>query len=81
MGAFTIFDPSKTDSMNKLLIRIAAILVHAAANFLLITWLTNFDISGSWLAVGGFIILLAILLLLFIKHILSFIYFLKKQPK
>lgn len=61
--------------------RAGAILLHAAANFLLITWLTNFDITGSWLTLAGFIVLLALLLLLFIKHILSFIYFLKTYLK
>jgi hypothetical protein len=67
--------------MNILLMRVVAILLHAVANFLLVTWLTNFDISGSWLAAGGFVVLLAILLFLFIKHILSFIYFLKTKSK
>jgi hypothetical protein len=67
--------------MNKLLIRVVAILLHAVANFLLVTYLTNFDITGSWVGIAGFIIVLGILLVLFIMHILSFIYFIKTKTK
>lgn len=67
--------------MDKLYLRVAALVLHAAGNFLLITWLTNFDISGSWLATAGFIALLAALLSLFIWHILSFLFYLKNKIK
>jgi hypothetical protein len=67
--------------MNKLLIRAGALVLHAAANFFLVTYLTNFDITGSWLAIAGFIIVMGVLLVLFIKHILSFLYFVKTKPK
>ncbi|MBC7950106.1 MAG: hypothetical protein H7Y42_19640 [Chitinophagaceae bacterium] len=67
--------------MNTLLIRIGALLLHALANFFLLTYLTDYDLTGSWLAIGGFVILLVVLLVLFIKHILSFVYFLKTKTK
>lgn len=67
--------------MDNLLLRVVALLLHIVANFLLITWLTDFDITGSWLATGGFICLLAILLVLFIWHILKFLLFIKNKIK
>lgn len=67
--------------MNKLLIRTGALLLHAAANIFLVTYLTNFDITGSWLAIAGFVIVMGVLLVLFIKHLLSFLYFIKTKTK
>ena len=67
--------------MNPLLLRTAAILLHAVANFLLITTLYNYDLTGSWLKFIGFIILVLFLLFLFIKHLLSYIYFIKTKTK
>ncbi|MBL7744445.1 MAG: hypothetical protein JNN00_13305 [Chitinophagaceae bacterium] len=67
--------------MDKLFWRVTALALHASANFLLITWLTDFDISGSWLATAGFIVLLAILLGLFTWHILSFLFYFKNKIK
>lgn len=40
--------------MNNLFLRSAAILLHAAANFLLVTWLISVDISSRWLYFIGF---------------------------
>ncbi|MEO7922333.1 MAG: hypothetical protein ABIR30_01515 [Chitinophagaceae bacterium] len=67
--------------MNPLLLRTFAILIHAVANFILVTWLLNYDISGSWLYFVGFIAICLLLLFLFIKHLLSYIYFIKTNTK
>ena len=67
--------------MNTFFFRTGAILLHAVLNVILVTWITNFDITGSWLAVIGFMILLFLLLVLFLKHILSFITYIKTKTK
>ncbi|HKO79267.1 MAG TPA: hypothetical protein VJU78_02690, partial [Chitinophagaceae bacterium] len=62
-------------------IRTAALLLHALINFLLVSWLVNFDITGKWAFFIGFLIILLVLLYFFIKHIVSFIYFIKTKTK
>jgi hypothetical protein len=77
--AFHIFVYETTRQMNKLLVRIAAILIHSLLNFIIVSWLLNYDISGSWLAFFIFILVVLVLLYLFIRHIISFIYFIKRN--
>ena len=67
--------------MNNLLVRTVAIILHAIVNLLLVNWLVNFDITGKWIFFAGFILLLLFLLFLFVKHIVSFIYFIKTKTK
>lgn len=67
--------------MNALLLRTVAILLHATGNFLLVTFLLSYDITGSWVFFIGFIVLLLLLLFLFIKHTVSYIYFIKTKTK
>jgi hypothetical protein len=67
--------------MNTTFLRTFLLLLHAAANFLLVTWLVDFDITGSWIRFIGFIVLLLALLYFFIRHVLSYIYFLKTKTK
>ena len=73
---------SFTAEMNNLLLRTGAILLHAIANFLLVNYLVNeFDLTGKWILFIGFILLLLVLLYLFVKHVVSYIYFLKTKTK
>ena len=67
--------------MNNLLWRTALILVHAVVNFFVVTFLLDYDITGSWLRLTGFILLILFLLFLFIKHLVSYIYFIKPKIK
>ena len=67
--------------MNNFFLRIGAILLHALLNIILVSWITNYDISGSWIAVIGFLCLLFLLVILFIKHLLSFIQYIKTKTK
>lgn len=67
--------------MNTIFIRFAAILLHAIANFILVSYVVNFDITGSWIYFIGFVLLLLLLLYLFILHLTSFIYFIKTKTK
>jgi uncharacterized MAPEG superfamily protein len=67
--------------MNDFVLRTAALLLHAAANIFIVTYLFKYDITGSWVFFIGFITLLLLLLFLFIKHLLSYIYFIKNKTK
>ena len=63
--------------MNKLIIRTTALIIHALLNIFIISWLTDFDITGKWIYFIGFVLIAGILLLFFIRHIFSFIQFIK----
>ena len=67
--------------MNRLIIRTSALLLHAFLNFVLVSYLLNYDLTGSWIVVTGFIILLFLLVVLFIRHLLSYFYFIKTKTK
>jgi hypothetical protein len=70
---------SKTKTLNNFILRLIAIILHAILNFVAVNYLTNFDLTGSWLIFIGFILVLFVFFLLFIKHLLSFIYFIKNK--
>lgn len=63
----------------KLFYRVALLILHAVANFLLISWLVNFDISGSWLGFFAFILVCLLLLSFFIMHLYAFFVFIKTK--
>ena len=65
--------------MNHLLFRLAALLLHAVLNFIFISYLMDYDITGSWLKVVGFVLLIFMLLIAFIVHLLSFIKLIKTR--
>ena len=67
--------------MDAIYLRVGAILAHVILNIIIISWIVNFDITGSWLKVAGFAAVLFILLVLFIKHLISFINYLKTKTK
>lgn len=67
--------------MNNLFTRTAAILIHAILNFIIISRLYNYDITGSWLLFFTFIIVVLALLYLFVRHLISFMYFIKTKLK
>ncbi len=57
--------------------RIIAILVHAVVNFIIISSVLSYDISGSWLSFFLFMLLCVTLFTLFVLHLSLFIRFLK----
>jgi len=67
--------------MNALLLRTTLLLIHAVANFIIVSTLVNYDLTDSWLHFAGFIIILLILTFIFVKHLLSYIYFIKTKTK
>ena len=69
---------SATRATNTLIFRIAVLIVHALLNVIVVTSLLDYDLTGSWLVFAGFVLLLLVLAILFIRHLLSFISFIKK---
>ena len=65
--------------MNALIIRIGLLLLHVFLNVVLIAYITRYDISGSWLSMTGFVLVVFIMLALLIFHIMTFIHFYKHK--
>ena len=65
---------------NETLYRVVAISLHMFLNFILISYLMSFDWTASWLRFAGFLAIVLVLFLLFVKHLLSFITFIKSKP-
>ena len=62
-----------TRTTNQLFLRIVAIILHAVLNFIAVSYLTDIDLTGSWIVFIGFVLVLIFLSLLFIKHLVTFI--------
>ena len=67
--------------MNNLIIRASALLIHILVNVILITWLMQSDLTGSWLTFAGFILLLLVLFYLLVIHLISFFQFIKTKTR
>ena len=67
--------------MNQMMLRTAAIILHAVANFIVVSVLLNYDISGSWVVFLGFVAVVLVLVYLFIRHLLSYIYYIKTKNR
>jgi len=67
--------------MNNTILRVGALFIHVIVNIVIVAYVTRYDISGSWLSFAGFMVLLFILLIAFIKHLISFISFIKTKTK
>lgn len=65
--------------MSLLLIRTFLLALHVVANVALVTYLVSFDLTGGSLRFVLFILIMAILVLLFARHLISFIQFIKSQ--
>ncbi|HMU11587.1 MAG TPA: hypothetical protein PKC54_16355 [Ferruginibacter sp.] len=63
--------------MNSILYRTVALVMHAVLNLVIVSYLVRFDTTGSWVNFTAFIAAMLVLLILFIKHLVSFIYFIK----
>ena len=62
-----------TKSTNQFILRIFAIILHAILNFIAVSYITDMDLTGSWIVFIGFLLVLVFLTFLFIKHLVSFI--------
>lgn len=63
--------------MNSILYRTVALVMHAVLNLVIVSYLVRLDTTGSWVNFTAFIAAMLVLLILFIKHLVSFIYFIK----
>ncbi len=64
---------------NYLLFRIAALLLHGFANFIVVSVFMGYDVTGSWFRFFAFILACTMLGILFFMHVFSFIRFIKKS--
>ena len=62
-----------------MLYRVIGVALHTLLNFILVSYLMAFDWTSSWVKFTGFICLIIILFILFVKHLLSFIHFIKTK--
>lgn len=69
----------KTKTLRPLILRLLAVILHALLNFIAVSYLLDFDITGSWLVFIGFVLLVFLLVSLFLRHVISFIQFIKNQ--
>ncbi len=62
-----------------IILRTLALVAHAGVNIMLITAMTDLDITGSWLLTAGFTLIVILLITMFIIHLVSFVHFLKTK--
>ena len=67
--------------MSRLFRRILAIVLHLLLNVFIVTWVMQYDVTGSWITFSGFVSVVLILLIFFTLHLISFIYFIKSTNK
>jgi hypothetical protein len=58
--------------MNKLLFRTLILILHALFNFFIISFVMDYDLTGSWLRISLFILMLMVLLYFFILHMVAY---------
>jgi hypothetical protein len=72
---------SKLTQMDNYVIRIAAIIAHVLLNIVIISFLTDFDITARWITTIAFVLIIFLLFVMLIKHIVSFINYIKTKTK
>lgn len=58
--------------MNNLLFRTLMLLLHALVNFFIVSYIMDYDLTGSWFRLLLFVLLLLLLLYFFILHIIAY---------
>lgn len=58
--------------MNKLVLRTLMLVLHTLLNFFIVSYLMDFDLTGSWLRIFLFVLLLLVLLYFFVWHIVEY---------
>ena len=67
--------------MNSVFTRTSLLVLHAIASVILLTYIVKFDISGRWLSFVGFVLLLFALMYLLVRHIISYVSYIKTKIK
>ena len=65
--------------MNNIVLRTILLILHVLLNFFIVSFLMDYDITGSWLRMILFILLLIVLLYFFILHIFYYSKLLKSK--
>jgi hypothetical protein len=65
--------------MNAIVLRSVALLLHVLVNVIVVNYMVNVDVTGSWWRFGLFVVASIVLLYLTIRHVISFIYFIKSK--
>ncbi len=65
--------------MNKLLFRTLILILHTLLNVFILTYVMDYDLTGSWLRIILFVLLILTLMYFFLLHILSYYKFVKSK--
>lgn len=65
--------------MNNILFRTLMLLLHALLNFFIVSYVMDYDLTGSWLRIILFVLLLLALLYFFILHLIAYYKLLKSK--
>ncbi|MEO6252889.1 MAG: hypothetical protein ABIO79_06270 [Ferruginibacter sp.] len=58
--------------MNKVLFRTLILILHTLLNFFIVSYVMDYDLTGSWLRITLFVLLLLVLLYFFVLHIIAY---------
>jgi hypothetical protein len=58
--------------MNKRLFRTLILILHALLNFFIVSYVMDYDLTGSWLRIILFVLLMLVLLYFFILHLVAY---------
>jgi len=65
--------------MNKLLFRTLILILHTLLNVFILTYVMDYDLTGSWLRIILFVLLVLALLYFFLLHIVAYYKFVKPK--
>lgn len=58
--------------MSKLVFRTLLLILHTLLNFFIVSYVMDYDLTGSWLRISLFVLLLIVLLYFFLLHIIAY---------
>jgi hypothetical protein len=58
--------------MNKLALRTLLLILHTLLNILIVSFVMDYDLTGSWLRITLFVLLLLVLLYFFVLHLIAY---------
>ena len=59
--------------------RTIAIILHAIANFFILSLFIDYDITGGWLLFILFVLVCVVLIIVFVLHTISFVKFIQSK--
>lgn len=58
--------------MNKLVLRTLLLILHSLVNFFIVSYFMDYDLTGSWIRIILFVLLVLVLLYFFLLHIIAY---------